>query len=190
MAGDLKRSLGLFQGTALFLSIVIGAGLLTLPGLAVEMAGKHALIAWLVCAVAALPFLAVFIVLGRRYPEAGGISAYAGRAFGRFGADMAGLLFLGAVVFGLPSIALAGGHYLAAISGLPAHMAALMLLVGALLPHLMPGDGASRAIGVIASGVLVVIVGFLALGYAGLPGPITTASLLPETVSLWLNKWT
>ena len=128
MAEDLKRSLGLFQGTALFLSIVIGAGLLTLPGLAVEMSGRHALIAWLVCAVAALPFLAVFIVLGRRYPEAGGISAYASRAFGRFGADMAGLLFLGAVVFGLPSIALAGGHYLAAISGLPAHLAALLLL--------------------------------------------------------------
>lgn len=186
MAEDLKRSLGLFQGTALFLSIVIGAGLLTLPGLAVEMAGRHALIAWLACAVAALPFLAVFIVLGRRYPEAGGISAYAGRAFGRFGADMAGLLFLGAVVFGLPSIALAGGHYLAAISGLPAHVAALLLLGGALLPHLIPGDGASRAIGVIASGVLVVIVGFLGLGYAGLPGPISAASLVPDTISFSL----
>lgn len=183
MAAELKRTLGPFRGTALLLSIVIGAGLLTLPGLAVNVAGDHALIAWLACAIAALPFLTVFIVLGARYPEAGGISAYAGRAFGRTGSEATGLLFLGAVVFGLPSIALAGGHYLAAVSGVPPHAAAIGLLLGALLPHLVPGDGAARAMSVIASAVLLVIVGCLVLGYVGLPEAPSVATLVPETIS-------
>jgi amino acid efflux transporter len=175
--------MGLFRGTALFLSIVIGAGLLTLPGLAVQVAGDHALLAWLACSLAGLPFLAILIELGRRYPEAGGISAYAGRAFGRVGADIAGLLFLGAVVFGLPSIALAGGHYLSAISGIPAHPAALMLLMGALLPHLIPGEGASRVMSFIASLVLLAIVGFLVVGFAGLTSNISFSSLVPSSFS-------
>jgi amino acid transporter len=61
MADTLQKSLGVYRGTALMLNIVIGAGLLTLPGLAVKVAGGNALWAWGLCALAALPLLAVFI---------------------------------------------------------------------------------------------------------------------------------
>ena len=183
MAQTLEKSIGLFRGTALFLSIVIGAGLLTLPGLAVQVAGDHALIAWIACGLAALPFLTVFIVLGQRYPEAGGISAYARRAFGGLGADIAGILFLGAVIFGLPSIALVGGHYFSAVTGTSAHASALILLASALLPHLSSGTGAARVTSVVASTVLAAIIGFLLLGFAGLPNRITLPTLFPENFS-------
>src|SRR5947209_4643472 len=128
MTKRLTKSLGLFRGTALMMNIVIGAGLLTLPGLAIKIAGANAFAAWVLCAASAFPLLAVFIVLGSRYPQAGGISAYAQRAFGRFGGLAASLLFLGAVIFGLPSIALTGGHYLSAIFGGTPHLFALGLL--------------------------------------------------------------
>ncbi|WP_395686012.1 APC family permease [Aestuariivirga sp.] len=170
-ASSLTKSLGVFRGASLLLNIVIGAGLLTLPGLAIKMVGENAFAAWAICAVAAIPLLAVFIILGCRYPDAGGIAAYARRAFGSFGARVSALLLLGAVVFGLPSIALTGGHYLASQLGGNAHVYALVILMAAVLPNLLPGEGASKAMAWIASSVLAVIVLFLIAGWAGLkPG--------------------
>ncbi|WP_372422571.1 APC family permease [Salinarimonas chemoclinalis] len=177
-ASDLRRTLGVLRGTSVLLTIVIGAGLLTLPGLAVGAAGDHALVAWLACAVLALPLLAIFILLGRRHPEAGGIAAYADRAFGRTGREIAGILFLGAVAFGLPSIALVGGHYAASVLDGSPHLWAALLIAGALVPHLIPGDGAARAMSVVASAVLGVILLFLAAGFLGTePSPAGFAPL-------------
>ncbi len=168
MAAPLPRSLGLFRGTALLVNIVVGAGLLTLPGLAVEVAGHEAVASWLICGAVALPLLAVFVVLGRRYPDAGGITSYAKRGLGSRGARAASFLFLGAVIFGLPSIALTGGNYLAAVFGGSPSVLALALLFAAMGPHLLPGDGAARAMAWIASTVLGAILVFLAVGLAGL----------------------
>ncbi len=163
----LTKSLGVLRGTALLMNIVVGAGLLTLPGLAVEKAGNQAPAAWALCALAAVPLLLVFIVLGRRYPDAGGIASYARRGFGAIGARTASLLFLGAVVFGLPSIALSGGHYLAAAFGGSPATLALALLLGAVVPHLLPGEGAAKAMAWTASLVLVTVIVFLAVGAVG-----------------------
>jgi amino acid efflux transporter len=176
MSAELSKSLGLYRGTALLMNIVIGAGLLTLPGLAIKVAGANALYAWLICAVAAFPLLCVFIILGRRYPDAGGITSYAGRAFGDFGQRAASLLFLGAVIFGLPSIALTGGHYLAIVFGGSAHAYAGALLVSALLPNLVPGEGAGKAMAWIASMVLVIILLFISVGFLGLPYKLSAMS--------------
>jgi amino acid efflux transporter len=52
MMTSLNKSLGVFRGAAILLNIVIGAGLLTLPGLAVRQSGQFAIYAWLICAVA------------------------------------------------------------------------------------------------------------------------------------------
>lgn len=164
MTDGLAKSLGVVRGTALMLNIVIGAGLLTLPGLAVEQAGGYAFAAWLACAVCAVPLLGVFIVLGKRYPEAGGISAYARRAFGPLGERIASLLFLGAVIFGLPAIALTGGHYVAAVFGGSPRFYAAGLILCAMIPHLVPGTAAARAMAWLASLVLGAVVAFLVVG--------------------------
>ncbi len=170
MVERLSKPLGVVRGTALLLNIVIGAGLLTLPGLAVERAGRQAVLAWLLCGAAALPLLVVFVVLGSRYPDAGGIVSYARRGFGALGARTASLLFLGAVVFGLPSIALSGGYYLSAAFGGSPTLLALGLLLAAALPHLLPGEGAARAMAWIASTVLAAVLVFLCIGLVGM-GP-------------------
>ena len=164
MTETLSKSLGVFKGAALLLNIVIGAGLLTLPGLAVEVAGDQAVASWLICAVATMPLLAVFIVLGRRYPNASGIANYAGQAFGPLGSRSASLILLGAVIFGLPSIALTGGQYLSAVFGGSPHVLALALLLCSIIPHVLPGEGASRAMAWIASVVIITILVFLAIG--------------------------
>jgi amino acid efflux transporter len=188
MDQQLARTLGVFRGTSVLLTIVIGAGLLTLPGLAVRVAGDHALLAWATCAVVALPLLSIFIVLGCRYPEAGGIATYADRAFGRIGRDGAGFLFLGAVLFGLPAIALTGGHYLAAATGLSAHLLALILLIAALGPHLVPGEGTARAMSMIASTIIAAMLTFLVIGFVGTDPSPAAAGLhaLPANFDLAL----
>jgi amino acid efflux transporter len=186
MADTLRKSLGAYRGTALMLNIVIGAGLLTLPGLAVKVAGGNAIGAWIACALAALPLLAVFILLGRRHPDAGGITSYAERAFGSLGQKAASLLFLGAVVFGLPSIALTGGHYLATILGGSAHLYAGAMLISAVLPQLLPGEGAAKAMAWIASMVLAVIVVFIGAGFAGVAIQGAPAGIPPAPLSLTL----
>lgn len=164
MTNGLAKSLGVVRGTALMLNIVIGAGLLTLPGLAVEQAGGYAFAAWLACAVCAMPLLGVFIVLGKRYPEAGGISAYARRALGPLGERIASLLFLGAVIFGLPAISLTGGHYVAAVFGGSPRFYAAILILCAMIPHLVPGTAAARVMTWLASLVLGAIIAFLSVG--------------------------
>ena len=75
----LTKSLGVVRGTGLMLNIVVGAGLLALPGLAVEAASDQALWSWLACALAALPLLAVCIIMPKL--DAGGV-AFRAHGFG------------------------------------------------------------------------------------------------------------
>jgi amino acid efflux transporter len=185
MSADLRKSLTVFTGTALLINIVVGAGLLTLPGLAVKAAGSHAFVAWILAGLVAAPLLLVFVLLGRSVPDAGGLAAYARAAFGPIGQRIASFLFLGAVAFGLPAIALTGGHYAVSIFGGDAGLFAIALVLIALLPHLLPGEGAGKAMGWIASLVVIAIVFFLAVGLIGLPTKTWTdlSIVLPTTLS-------
>ena len=163
---ELNKSLSATRGAGLMLNIVIGAGLLTLPGLAVETAGNHAIWAWGACALVAAPLLAVFIVMGRRFPNAGGIAHFARAAFGDKAYAATSLVFLGAVALGLPAIALAGGHYIAEIlPGDPAFHAAVLVVAGA-AAHLASAETAARVSTAAASGIVVALLAFIATGFA------------------------
>lgn len=180
----LTKSLSLPRGTAVLLNIVIGAGLLALPGLAIQQVGNAAFHAWLLCALAAAPLLAVFVIMGRNYPDAGGVASFARRAFGLAGYRIASLLFLGAVVLGLPAIALTGGHYAASLAGGSPHVWAGALLVMAGLSHFVSSESAAKANAFIASLVLLVIAGFLAIGVTGVatrpPSGVGLPSAFPD----------
>ena len=140
----LVKSLGALRGTALMLNIVIGAGLLVLPGLAVQEVGDLAIWSWIACALAALPLVGVFLLLGRRCPDAGGVAQLARQGFGATGYAVASFLLLGAVIFGLPSIALTGGYYASAMLGGDPHLyAALLIALGAAV-HLVSSATAVR----------------------------------------------
>ena len=154
------------------INIVIGAGLLALPGLAVKQAGHFAFLAWLVCAFLALPVLTVFIILGRKFPNAGGIAHFAQTAFGRNAYAATSLIFLGAVAFGLPSIALTGGYYAALVVGGSPHVIALILLVAATLVHVLSSDLVARANMVLAGAILVFLIALVAIGFASLDTPL------------------
>lgn len=175
----LTKSLGVLRGTGLMLNIVVGAGLLALPGLTVAVAGDQALWAWLVCAIAALPLLLVFVILGGRHPDAGGIAHFVKLAFGEAGYLAASLIFLGAVAFGLPAIALTAGHYIAAITGgSPVAFASGIVILAALCLTTSP-DMAARLSTVIASTILFVLLVIIGIGMAGIDWTIATTHIAP-----------
>lgn len=160
----LSKSLTTLRGTGLMLNIVIGAGLLALPGMVVEKAGHQALWAWALCALAALPLLLVFVLMGMRFPNAGGIAHFARQAFGRNAYAIASMIFLGAVVFGLPAIALTGGHYLTEAFGGSPTFYAVGLVVFAAASHLVSTETAARISSAIASIILISLLALVAIG--------------------------
>ena len=182
----LHKPLTVLRGTALMLNIVVGAGLLALPGLAYRAAGSFALLSWVGCAFVAAPLAAVFVILGRTYPNAGGIAHFAQHAFGRPGYGAASLIFLGAVILGLPSIALTGGHYATLLVDASPHVLAICLLVVAALLHILSSAVVARANAVLAGVMVACVLGLVISAFVLLPdAPADNRPVFPATLEEW-----
>lgn len=127
--GDLAKTLNVGRAVALALGIVIGAGLLVLPGLAYSQAGNAAIYAWIVDAIIVIPLLVIFGTLGSRYPSAGGVSGFVRTAFGSMAGGITDILLMGAFFLGIPGIALTGADYL----GYVFHIGPLGIIVFAIV---------------------------------------------------------
>ena len=176
---QLRRTLGAYRGTTLMLNIVLGAGLLTLPGLALAVAGESAIWAWVLCAGASVPLLAVFVIMGKRYPDAGGVAHFARMAFGRLAYVIASFVFLGAVIFGLPSIALVGGHYMNELVPFHPSLWGMAILACATATQLASPEKASRVSATVASCILIALLGIVVVGLNGVDWESVPESILP-----------
>jgi amino acid efflux transporter len=116
-AQPLRRTLGLWQGVALYVGSVLGTGVLVLPGIAAETAGPASVLAWLGLVLLSLPMALTYAALSRQRPDAAGFSDAIERAFGpRWGA-VAGWLFLAQSPIGAAVVALIAGEYGASALG-------------------------------------------------------------------------
>ena len=82
------------QGAALTIGAVLGTGVISLPALAAQAAGPASLLAWAGLVLLSVPLATTFAALGARYPDGGGVSTYARRAFGARAATVVGLVLL------------------------------------------------------------------------------------------------
>jgi amino acid efflux transporter len=110
-------TLGLVQGTALYIAAVLGTGILVLPGLAATAAGPASVLAVLAVFVLSIPLAGTFAALASRYPDPGGVASYVRRALGQTWARMAGYWFFFGVGAGAPVVAMLGAEYVVAIVG-------------------------------------------------------------------------
>ncbi|KQM80784.1 APC family permease [Agromyces sp. Leaf222] len=117
-AAEHRGSLGLVQGTALYIASVLGTGILVLPGLAAAAAGPASIVAVAVVLVLSIPLAGTFAALASRYPDAGGVASYVRRALGDTAARMAGYWFFFGVCIGAPVLAVLGGEYVVAVLGI------------------------------------------------------------------------
>jgi amino acid efflux transporter len=108
----LRKVITVRHAVALYVSSVLGAGILVIPGLAARVAGAGSLLAWLFLSLASYPFAYTFSSLSARNPESGGIYSFSKNAFGHSISTMTSWLFVAWVVFGAPAITLAAGSYI------------------------------------------------------------------------------
>ncbi len=111
-ANSLRKTIKLRHAIALYVSSVLGSGVLVLPGLAAQIAGPASLIAWVLLAFASYPFAYTFASLSARRPESGGIYAFAKESFGLPVAIVSGWLFAFWYVTGAPAATLIAASYL------------------------------------------------------------------------------
>lgn len=159
--GHDSHRMGLVAATAMSVTTVVGAGLLTLPGLSYAQAGRLGHLPWLLMSVLMLPLLAVFAFFARRHPSAGGVVGYIRLSLGpRLGAASEAIV-IGTFSLGLPAIALIGATYLQqTLPGLPVGATAIgMVTIGLLF-----GMFGLRVSGAIQTAIATLIV----LGLLGL----------------------
>jgi len=107
----LRKEIRLRHAVALYVSSVLGSGVLVLPGLTARIAGPASLVAWALLAVASYPFAYTFASLSARSPESGGVYAFAREAFGLPIAAVSGWLFVLWFVTGAPAVMLIAASY-------------------------------------------------------------------------------
>ena len=115
--GTAPGTLGLGQGTALYVASVLGTGILVLPGLAAAAAGPASIVAVAAVLLLSVPLAGTFAALAARFPDAGGVASYVRRALGPTAARMTGYWFFFGVCVGAPVVAVLGGEYVVAVLG-------------------------------------------------------------------------
>jgi amino acid efflux transporter len=130
----LERTLTLWQAVGLAVTMVVGSGVLVLPGIAYHELGVSAVWAWVAAAVVCAPLLTIIASLGARYPSAGGIAGFVRPSLGARVADVCELLLLAALPGGA-GLALVAGHLVgdaASRSWLVAPVACVFLAIAAI----------------------------------------------------------
>jgi amino acid efflux transporter len=114
---ELKPSLGLWQGVALYAGSVLGTGVLVLPSIAAETAGPGSLIAWALLVGLSAPMALTYAALCVQRPDSGGFSDSIARAFGPKWGAVAGWLFVAQIPTGTLVAAQIAGQYGASAFG-------------------------------------------------------------------------
>jgi len=109
----LRKVITVRHAVAIYISSVLGAGILVIPGLAARTAGPASLVAWVLLSLSSYPFAYTFATLSARRPDSGGIYSFAKESFGPKLSAMTAWLFVSFTVFGAPAITLAAGSYVA-----------------------------------------------------------------------------
>ena len=166
------------HAVAIYVSSVLGAGILVIPGLAARTAGAGSLLAWALVSLASYPFAFTFSRLSARNPTSGGIYAFAREAFGHGVSSMTAWLFVAWVGLGAPAITLAAGTYLAyafPISGPEVYAVAAGILLLAYGINLR----GIRLSGRVQVAVVTLMVAILALGVAASSPGIRVSNFAP-----------
>src|SRR5438309_2054958 len=156
---------------ALYMSSVLGSGVLVLPGLAAQIAGPASLIAWLILSLASYPLAYTFASLSARKPESGGVYAFARESFGQRWADAVGWLFIVWYVTGAPVVTVIAASYLSYAIPLNKEMiyvVAALIIIGTFLinyrgsvaPFAAILSNALGVYGAVSTGVLAVFIIF------------------------------
>ncbi len=174
----LRKAITLRHAVALYVSSVLGSGVLVLPGLAARLAGPASLVAWVVLSLASYPFAYTFASLSARNPESGGVYAFAKEAFGRDAAAATGWLFALWFVAGAPAATLIAASYVGyafPLSRLAIHLVAAAVIAVPFVINLFGIVFSNR----VQLAIVAAIVALLVAAVAASVGSVEAASFAP-----------
>ncbi|WP_255335848.1 amino acid permease [Methanosarcina sp. KYL-1] len=173
----------LWRGAALAVSMVIGSGLLGLPGLVLEIGNPYeAVLGWILISLAVFPLIRIFATLGLKFPTSAGLARYAEAAVGPWGGYAVAYLVFGSVP-GIPALTLIGAEYVQRLFSLPFDYVPFLavLVVTAMTLFNLAGVRAVSLVNYAALGVLVLLL--LVISIFNLDFFVTGLSLLPQALS-------
>ena len=181
----LRKVITLRHAVALYVSSVLGSGVLVLPGLAGRLAGPGSLIAWVVLSLVSYPFAWTFASLSSRNPESGGVYSFVREAFGPHAAAMVGWLFGLWYVAGAPAVTLIAASYLGyafPLGRLAIHLVACAVIVVPFLINLRGIVFSNR----VQLGIVAAIIALLLLAVGLSAGSVRAQSFSPFLPHGWL----
>ncbi|WP_412540181.1 amino acid permease [Longispora sp. K20-0274] len=105
------------QGAAMFTGVVLGTGVLILPGHAARIAGPASLVSWLAVSLLSVPLVYALVRLAIRFSDFGGVATIVQRAFGRTAGALIGWFFFAQIAVGWSVVSLTGAGYVGAPLG-------------------------------------------------------------------------
>ena len=108
----LRKAVTTRHAVALYMSSVLGSGVLVLPGLAAQIAGPGSLAAWVGLSLVSYPLAYTFASLSARKPESGGVYGFARESLGPRTANAVGWLFILWFAAGAPVVTVIAASYL------------------------------------------------------------------------------
>ena len=161
---ELGKTITLRRGLGLAICMLIGTGILALPGLALDVGSVHeAILGWFLIALVAIPLIQICARLGLKFPSTSGLAGYAEEAVGPWGGYAVSYLVGGSFFFGLPAVALIGSEYMGQLFTLSEAGVALfaVLLVTLMLLSNLAGMRAISLINYMALAVLFLLISLL-----------------------------
>jgi len=161
---ELGKTITLRRGLGLAICMLIGTGILALPGLALDAGSVHeAVLGWFLIALVAVPLIQICARLGLKFPSTSGLAGYAEEAVGPWGGYSVSYLVGGSFFFGLPAVALIGSEYMGQLFTLSEAGGALfaVLLVTLMFLSNLAGMRAISLLNYTALAVLFLLIGLL-----------------------------
>jgi amino acid efflux transporter len=174
----LRKAMTMRYAIALYMSSVLGSGVLVLPGLAAQIAGPASLVAWVALSLISYPLAYTFASLSARRPESGGVYSFARESLGPGAANAVGWLFILWYVTGAPVVTVIAASYLAyafPLSRTEIFLIAGLLMLGAFLVNYRGIVVSSR----VQLAVIVAIVGLLITAVVASAPSVNIANFTP-----------
>lgn len=147
-----KRSIGLYEGVALYIAAILGSGVLFLSGVTASIAGPASILSWSIVVMISFPLAYSFACLAREYPDAGGAATFVRRSFGDHLGNVVGWLYFVTAAVGQTVVSMSGAFYISLAFGLDdferAGLAIIILLIA----------GIANYHGVVVSGKVALVI--------------------------------
>ena len=127
-----KRSIGLYEGIALYIAAILGSGVLFISSVTASIAGPASILSWIIVIFANFPLAYTFACLAREYPDAGGAATFVRKSFGFHSGNIVGWFYFVTAAVGQTIVSLTGAFYISqafGFSDLARTLIALIILV-------------------------------------------------------------